>query len=222
MKFRFLCLLLAIVGLSACQYPSEEWRNLPLSYAKPGLCHQSHLTWRLDTLAGVPAGMLEADVEREVSKSFRSWEGAGVFRFDPSAGGKADIVVGFKPMPGTVSDGPAGNVARSAYPWSAHRGHIYLDPSEYWTTASFSLFKEPISDWLPHEIGHSMGLLHCQEPGQTMSEMGPYHLPDEFAFAMLRRLYCPGTPVLSETGVVPTDPPQVVEGRALASGRGPG
>ena len=77
------------------------------------------------------------------------------------------------------------------------RGHIYLDPSEWWSTRSVALIGDPITKWLPHEIGHVLGLQHCPGEDQTMSETGPYSLPSNKSFAQLQHLYAPKTPVFT-------------------------
>lgn len=86
-------------------------------------------------------------------------------------------------------------MGHAIYPWSKNRGHIYLDPSEWWSTKSFAWLADPITDWLPHEIGHALGLRHTIQNGCTMSAHGPFGLPGKADFTQLRYLYSPGTPV---------------------------
>jgi len=180
--------------LTSCTHPGDDWEKRPISYQKPGLWQQSTLTWRLNTLTPIPEGMSEAELLREVAESFQSWEPGGVFTFASSQSGcRSDIVVGFDSPEGKPWDGKFGVMGRASYPWTAGRGHIYLDPSEAWTTDSWALLHEPITDWLPHEIGHVLGLRHMRQPGFTMSGNGPFGPPDETAFAQLRHLYDPST-----------------------------
>lgn len=181
------------VLISSCAYPSSNWQQVPVSYHKSGLWNKPHLTWRLNTLTPIPKNLTEHELVREIDKSFKSWEPGKVFTFSPSSGGHADIVVGFEPPVGTSSDGRLGNMGHGNYPWSNNRGHIYLDPAEWWSTKSFAWLADPIIDWLPHEIGHALGLRHTLQDGCTMSSTGPFGLPGEADFAQLRHLYSPDT-----------------------------
>lgn len=171
----------------------------PISYSKPQLWNKRHLTWRLDTtLTPLPARLSQTELEREIDKSFKSWEAAGVFTFAHAAAGEpADITISFGTPPGRVWDGQLGSMGHTSFPWSRDRGHIYLDPSEWWSTHTVALIGDPITKWLPHEIGHVLGLQHCPDEDQTMSETGPYALPGKSAFAQLRHLYAPQTPVFT-------------------------
>lgn len=187
-----LCLCV-ICLVSACSYPSTGWQQRPVSYHKPGLWNKPHLTWRLNTLTPVPRHLTEHELHREIDRSFKSWEPGRVFTFSPSQGGRADIVVGFDAPPGKSWDGRLGSMGHASFPWSTNRGHIYLDPSEWWSTKSFAWFGEPITDWLPHEIGHALGLRHMLQPGYAMSHVGPYGLPQDADFDQLRYLYSPET-----------------------------
>lgn len=192
----FLCLRIAAAAfipiLPSCVHPGEDWRTQPVSYSKAGLWNKPVLTWRLNTLTPIPTPLEPAALHREIQESFDAWEEGGVFRFARAAeGDEADIVISFSSPPNRPFDGRLGRFGTAFYPWSSHRGRIYLDPSEWWTTRSFALLREPITDWLPHEIGHSLGLLHMAVGGYTMSRTGPFGMPDNAAFAQLRHLYHP-------------------------------
>lgn len=199
-----LSLALGAVGLlGSCAYREIAWqeqqiRNQPVSYAKPQLWNKRHITWRLDTSVPVPERIAEAELLREISKSFQSWEAAGVFTFAQARIGEpADIVISFNAPPGRRWDGQLGSMGHATFPWSAERGRIYLDPSEWWSTSAISLIGDPIRSWLPHEIGHVLGLQHTHKSDQTMSATGPYELPGKESFAQLRQLYAPQTPVFT-------------------------
>ncbi|MBE2283744.1 MAG: matrixin family metalloprotease [Prosthecobacter sp.] len=192
-------LLLIPCLLANCAYPrATEWQSRPVSYYKPGLWHKPHLTWRLNTLTPIPAHLSEPELLREIDKSFRSWEPGRVFTFSPSSGGKADIVVGFDSAPGKSWDGRLGMMADAAFPWTANRGHIYLDPSEWWTTKSFAWLGDPITAWLPYSIGNVLGLPHSDRFGSNMGK-GPFSPPGKKDFESLRLLYAADS--LSPTGV---------------------
>lgn len=206
-----LCLWTACL-VSNCAYHEIAWQNKeisgsavsplgagkPVSYNKPQLWNKRHLTWQLDTAKPVPASLAEEELLREIDKSFKSWEAAGVFTFSRArAGEPADIVISFGTPPGKPWDGQTGRMGHASFPWSRDRGHIYLDPSEWWSTRSFALVGDPITKWLPHEIGHVLGLQHTHASNETMSENGPYKMPDKTSYAQLRHLYAPLTPVFT-------------------------
>ncbi|WP_395716741.1 matrixin family metalloprotease [Prosthecobacter sp.] len=184
-----LSLLLVTVLISSCAYPqAEQLQQRPLSFNKPGLWHKSHLTWRLNTLTPIPSHLSESELRREIDKSFRSWEPGRVFTFSPSAGGRADIVVGFDSPPGKSWDGRLGMMTEATFPWTTKRGHIFLDPSEWWSTKSFAWLADPIIDWLPYSIGNVLGLPHTDRFG-SRGGTGPFNLPGREDFDALRQLY---------------------------------
>lgn len=205
-----LCLWAACL-ISNCAYHEVTWQkkeistaSMPLgigrsvSYTKPQLWNKRHLTWRLDNTTPLPGRLTEADLQREITASFKSWEAAGVFTFaEARVGEPADIKISFGTPPGKAWDGQLGSMGHASFPWSRDRGHIYLDPSEWWSTRSVALIGDPITKWLPHEIGHVLGLQHCHGEDETMSEIGPYSLPNKNSFVQLRHLYAPQTPVFT-------------------------
>lgn len=199
-----LCLWTAC-AISNCAYHEVAWQtkeirasSKPVSYSKPQLWNKRHLTWRLDTQTALPERLSLHELQREIDKSFKSWEAAGVFTFAQARVGEpADIVISFGTPPGRSWDGQLGSMGHASFPWSPDRGHIYLDPSEWWSTRPFALLGDPITKWLPHEIGHVLGLQHARGDNQTMCETGPYNLPDKTSFAQLRHLYAPHTPVFT-------------------------
>ena len=205
-----LCLWTAC-WISSCAYHEVMWleqkigssssplgTNKSVSYTKPQLWNKRHLTWRLDTTAPLPKRLQEAELQREIDESFKSWEAAGVFTFSQTGAAEpADIVISFGTPPGKSWDGQLGTMGHASFPWSRDRGHIYLDPSEWWSTRSVALVGDPITKWLPHEIGHVLGLQHTHGEDDTMSATGPYNLPDKASYAQLRHLYAPQTPVFT-------------------------
>lgn len=206
MKKNSLALSLALgtaALLGSCAYREIAWqehpvRKMPVSYAKPQLWNKRHLTWQLETTKPPPSRLSNSELIQEIGDCFRSWEAAGVFTFAQArAGEPADIVISFQPPPGRSWDGQLGHMGHATFPWSHERGRIYLDPSEWWSTNSVSLVGDPLKSWLPHEIGHVLGLQHTPKQDQTMSESGPYEQPGVESYAQLRRLYAPHTPVFT-------------------------
>lgn len=191
-------LLLSSCALEELAYRPKlvDWRARAISYGKPQLWNEKHLTWSLNP-AQVPNYLDRAKLERAIADSFKCWEPAGVFTFSKAAEGQsADIEIHFAVPPDGFRQGAKGCMGQACYPWTTKRGHIYLDPSEWWTTESFAVFRDPITQWLPHEIGHVLGLQHTFAPhDHTMCVHGPYQTPGEASFASLRRLYSPKTSV---------------------------
>jgi len=197
--------------ISNCAYHEVAWQKNEISpssnplgtgksvsYTKPQLWNKRHLTWHLDTSTPLPERLSAEELKREIDESFKSWEAAGVFTFaQAQAGESADIKISFGTPPGRAWDGQLGSMGHASFPWSRDRGHIYLDPSEWWSTRSVALIGDPITKWLPHEIGHVLGLQHCPGEDLTMSETGPYSLPGNKSFAQLQHLYAPKTPVFT-------------------------
>lgn len=205
MKHHSLALSLALgtaALLGSCAYHEIAWqehpvRRMPVSYAKPQLWNKRHLTWRLEAM-NVPTRLSPTELQQSISTCFRSWEAAGVFTFSQAPiGAPADIVISFCPPPGRSWDGQLGHMGHATFPWSRERGRIYLDPAEWWSTNAISLVGDPLQSWLPHEIGHVLGLQHTPKQDQTMSESGPYEQPGVESYAQLRRLYAPHTPVFT-------------------------
>ena len=210
MSTRALTLSLALgmtLIFNSCAYNEAEtgrpkpvnWKARPVSYAKPQLWNKKHLTWRVDPASPAPSYLDPVKLDKAIADSFKSWEPAGIFTFSQAAGSTpADITICFRSPAGKLFErkGKEGCMGQAGFPWSANRGRIYLDPSELWSTESFALFRDPIVNWLPHEIGHVLGLQHSfNDRDQTMCATGPYQRPDDESFSRLRRLYAPSTSV---------------------------
>lgn len=97
-------------------------------------------------------------------------------------------MVGFETPPGKSWDGRLGKMTEATFPWTANRGHIFLDPSEWWSTKSFAWLADPIISWLPYSIGNVLGLPHGERFGRG-GGTGPFDLPDRYDFEALRELY---------------------------------
>lgn len=181
--------------ISSCSEKSlvSEFKHPSYSIAsrKEGAWRKSHLTWSRTTPPSIPKRLSERELVRAIEKSFKEWEQARVFTFSHTTEKLADITISFQKPPDRRWDGRMGLMGAAFFPWQAGRGHIYLDPAEWWSTEPFSLLGDPIEAWLPHEIGHVLGLPHVLETADVMYERGPYGPPEEDDFSQLRNLYAP-------------------------------
>ena len=78
---------------------------------------------------------------------------------------------------GTCVGWPARHDGACGFPWTEHRGRIHLDPLEWWSAESFAVLGDPITQWLPHEIGHVLGLQHSRNLDHTMCHGSPTIFP---------------------------------------------
>jgi len=73
-------------------------------------------------------------------------------------------------------DGPKGDLAHAFYP---EDGRVHFDDDEKWTFEDGAKIKQNYTDLLSitiHEIGHSLGLPHSNDPGAIMNDV--YEPPD--------------------------------------------
>ncbi len=176
-----LCILSA--ALASCAIVDT---STPTSYDNPGLWGKRALSWAVDhsTAPTLSPEALDADV----AACFAAWEPAGVFTFHRAADlGSADIKIAF----GTLAD-----TGHAAFPWQAARGTITLSNSDRWGTG-FALLGNSVRDWLPHEIGHALGLKHTLDDASCMRQAGPYGMPTVADLNRLRAIYSPGRPLLT-------------------------
>lgn len=172
------------------EFKSPSYRLAP---RRAGLWNKTHLTWALATSPPIPKRLSERELVHAIEESFKEWEPAHVFTFSHSTEKLADITISFQKPPDRRWDGRMGLMGAAFFPWQAGRGHIYLDPSEWWSAEPFSLLGDPVVDWLPHEIGHVLGLPHVLETTNIMYESGPHSPPEEHDFSLLQNLYAPKT-----------------------------
>lgn len=165
-----------------------------MAYDNEALWMKPHLTWTVDTSSGTaPAGLSQSALLAEVDLCFQQWQQSGVFTFSPSLSPAADIVIRFTDPPDGRFDGPSGKMTKGFYPWAEHRGQIYLDPAERWTTMNAWEPGRVLSGWLPHQIAHVLGLRDDPaSPSLHLTTTGPQGAPDEWALYELRRLYAAG------------------------------
>jgi hypothetical protein len=177
-----------IVGGSPTQ-PVSHVHTDHASNGSGNLWSNRSLRWRIASET-VPAGLDRARLEAEIDRCFNYWEGSGIFRFEKTLPGEAaDIIIAFGKPPEAKFDEDHARVAYGFYPWSSRPGSIFLDPQERWTTGSYGLTGESIDDWLPHEIGHVLGLRHSHGEGDVMHPVGPFKKPSQNDFANLREVY---------------------------------
>lgn len=190
--------------ISSCAYEevawerprNTNWQKRQITYGKPQLWNKKHLTWRVDPATKIPEYLNPEKLHSAINESFKSWEPAGIFTFAPARVGEpADVEISFSAPPGNVWQRKEGCMGQASFPWSANRGRIYLDPAQWWSTDAFAVLRDPIVKWLPHEIGHVLGLQHSYAHDHTMCVHGPYQKPAAESFARLRRLYAPNTSV---------------------------
>ena len=159
-------------------------------YRVEGLWRKSHLTWKLSSEKSLPGRLDPILVKREIAQSFDMWAKAQVFTFaEAEEGETADIVISFDRPKEAAFDRNDCQIGYSFYPWTDRKGEIYLDPDRAWTTRSVGLIAETITDWLPHEIGHVLGLKHSDSCNNVMHPFGPFSTPNKEAFQSLRDLY---------------------------------
>lgn len=158
--------------------------STPTSYDNPALWGKRALTWGVDYSA---AALDPQAIDADVAASFAAWEASGLFTFSRAPYSEADIKISF---------GPLYDTGHAAFPWQAGRGSIVLNQGLAWG-AGFCLFTNSIRDWLPHEIGHALGLKHNHDENSVMREHGPYGLPTVADLNRLRAIYSPGRPLIT-------------------------
>lgn len=156
----------------------------PVGYGNAALWQSRTLTWGVDYFT---TALAPEQVDREAAASFAAWEAAGVFTFTRTTYERADIKISFTPL---------ADMGHAAFPWQAERGTIRLSSARAWG-AGLCLFSDSIRDWLPHEIGHALGLKHTMDEGSVMREHGPYGMPTVRDLNRLRTIYATAYHVLT-------------------------
>jgi predicted Zn-dependent protease len=185
-----LCCSLLLLSVS-CQSGSKKGggAGYGAAPAAQGLWKHRTLRWRYAAHT-TPSYLSAASVTKEIQRCFDYWQGAGVFRFSQASDDEpADIQIAFGKPAEAAFDSEHDQMAFGFYPWSSHPGQIYLDPTEKWSTSDVSFSGEPITDWMPHEIGHVLGLKHSHSERDVMHAVGPFSAPSNGDFKALRALY---------------------------------
>ena len=186
-----LALIVLSLGLASCASGGKKSGNASYGAAPAaeGLWKHRTLRWRFASHT-TPSYLSAASVINDLQRCFDYWQGAGVFRFSQASDDEpADIQIAFGKPSEASFDVEHDQMAFGFYPWSSHRGQIFLDPSEKWSTADVSVSGEPITDWVPHEIGHALGLKHSHSDRDVMHAVGPFSRPSGNDFDALRKIY---------------------------------
>ncbi|XP_034024662.1 matrix metalloproteinase-20-like [Thalassophryne amazonica] len=114
--------------------------------------------------------MKREDVENSFLSAMKMWRDATLLRFIKVNQGKADIVLSFaRRTHGDFFpfDGPRGVLAHAFQPGEGIGGDVHFDEDETWTAGSgkqgYSLLAVAA-----HELGHSLGLSHSNDPTAIM------------------------------------------------------
>ncbi len=155
-----------------------------------GLWTKRALTWAVSDSPPIPRNLDRDALERKVEICFNQWENARVFEFSKAAPGQqADIVISFDRPSEAGFEKSDLRLSFGFYPWSRNPGKICFDPEHRWSTGEAGIIGEPIADWLPHEIGHVLGLRHSDNEGDVMHPIGPFNQPKTRDLQALQLLY---------------------------------
>uniref|UniRef100_A0A8B9M6F6 interstitial collagenase n=1 Tax=Accipiter nisus TaxID=211598 RepID=A0A8B9M6F6_9AVES len=138
---------------------------------------RNNLTYRI--LNYTPK-MRQADVDEAIQKAFSVWSNVTPLTFQKLEDKEADIMISFAyrdHQDNSPFDGPNGQLAHAFQPGEGIGGDVHLDEEEAWTKdgRGYNLFIV-----VAHELGHSLGLSHSNDPGALMYPTYSYTDPNEF------------------------------------------
>ncbi|XP_068121049.1 matrix metalloproteinase-18-like [Hyperolius riggenbachi] len=140
------------------------------------------LTYRiLNYTPDMPA----AEVDVAIQRAFKVWSDVAPLTFTRIYSGLSDIEISFAAQVHNdyyPFDGQHGTLAHAFAPGEGIGGDAHFDEDETWTSGSrgYNLFLVAA-----HEFGHSLGLLHSNDPSALMyptyhfTEPSEFHLPDD-------------------------------------------
>uniref|UniRef100_A0A672IWB2 Collagenase 3 n=1 Tax=Salarias fasciatus TaxID=181472 RepID=A0A672IWB2_SALFA len=127
--------------------------------------------------------MKKEDVEKSFRLALKMWSDATPLKFIKVNQGPADIVFTFaRGMHGDFFpfDGPGGVLAHAFQPGEGIGGDVHFDDDETWTAAKqgYNLFAVAA-----HELGHSLGLTHSQDPSSIMYPTYRHHSSTQYSLS---------------------------------------
>uniref|UniRef100_A0A672IWQ0 Matrilysin-like n=1 Tax=Salarias fasciatus TaxID=181472 RepID=A0A672IWQ0_SALFA len=128
--------------------------------------------------------MKKEDVEKSFRLALKMWSDATPLKFIKVNQGPADIVFTFaRGMHGDFFpfDGPGGVLAHAFQPGEGIGGDVHFDDDETWTvfeSNGYNLFAVAA-----HELGHSLGLTHSQDPSSIMYPTYRHHSSTQYSLS---------------------------------------
>ncbi|KAM4828209.1 macrophage metalloelastase [Thomomys bottae] len=157
-----------------CGVPdAHDFRTLP----RRPVWNKRHLTYRIHNYT---PDLKNKDVDYAIQKAFQVWSDVTPLKFRKTYAGDADIVILFAHREhGDFSsfDGRGGILAHAYGPGSGIGGDAHFDEAEIWSNnlKGTNLFLVAV-----HELGHSLGLDHSNDPKAIMFPTYSYRDPNTF------------------------------------------
>ncbi|POI25069.1 hypothetical protein CIB84_011181 [Bambusicola thoracicus] len=138
---------------------------------------KNNLTYRIENYT---TKMRQTDVDEAIQKALNVWSSVTPLTFQKTEDKIADIMISFAYRDhndNSPFDGPNGLLAHAFQPGEGLGGDVHLDEEETWTKdgRGYNLFIVAA-----HELGHSLGLSHSNDPGALMYPNYAYTDPKEF------------------------------------------
>ncbi|XP_070607766.1 stromelysin-1-like isoform X2 [Erythrolamprus reginae] len=127
---------------------------------------KNHLTYRI---LNYTPDMQRENVDEVIEKAFKVWSQVTPLTFEKVPVDHADIYISFRSRVHEdvfPFDGPGGILAHAYAPGSGIGGDAHFDEDEFWSygVEGTNLFYTAV-----HELGHSLGLQHSQDPNAVMT-----------------------------------------------------
>ncbi|XP_066474860.1 interstitial collagenase-like [Tiliqua scincoides] len=138
----------------------------------------NHITYRI---VNYTPDLHPSYVDNAIQKAFEVWSKVTPLTFEKLDTGTADIMMSFNfgdHGDNSPFDGPNGILAHAFQPGFGIGGDAHFDESELWTVQGrrgHNLFLVAA-----HELGHSLGLGHSEDPGALMYPTYAYTEPSRF------------------------------------------